>query len=208
MQSVKELLAKHGVENATLESEISALITSAETKNSGIPKDRFDAVISERNGLRADKSELEAQITTLKQTIESKESEISRLTGIETQYTTMKTQAEQIELSKWQERKKVFAVDPADVNYEKIQKVVGKFALGDNLTPEQVSVNNKLFETYEEIGYFAIDDKNYVPGKKPGTGGQNEKNPFMPESWNLTEQALLFKSDPAKYERMKKAAGK
>jgi hypothetical protein len=32
------------------------------------------------------------------------------------------------------------------------------------------------------------------------------KNPFAPESFNLTEQARLYKSDPELYARLKAAA--
>ena len=50
-------------------------------------------------------------------------------------------------------------------------------------------------------------------GAPVGRGGSNEippgaKNPFAPESFNLTEQSRLFRTDRDLYDRMKAAAGR
>ncbi|MGY2048904.1 hypothetical protein [Methylobacterium sp. JK268] len=42
-------------------------------------------------------------------------------------------------------------------------------------------------------------------GNRGGTGGGS--NPFSAEGWNMTEQGRLFREDPAKAERLAKAAG-
>jgi hypothetical protein len=39
-----------------------------------------------------------------------------------------------------------------------------------------------------------------------GMGGRSVKNPFRKESWNLTEQMRLLKSDPGLAARLKAAA--
>ena len=178
MATLKELLTKHGVENATLESEINVLITSAGSQNSGIPKDRFDKVIGERNQLRADVSELEATIAEMKGSVETTNSELTRLKGIETEYTTLKEAGNKAELEKWNKRKKILEVDETSPDWDKVQKVLHKFNIGDDLTPDQVRANNNLFETYEEVDYFAKDDKEYPDGKKPGKTKQPKTNPF------------------------------
>jgi hypothetical protein len=43
-------------------------------------------------------------------------------------------------------------------------------------------------------------------GGSSGTGGQSNTNPFKKETWNLTEQMKLVKSDPAKAARLQQAA--
>ncbi len=45
-------------------------------------------------------------------------------------------------------------------------------------------------------------------GRSTGEIPAGTKNPFAPESFNLTEQSRLFKTDRDLYERLKKAAGR
>lgn len=45
-------------------------------------------------------------------------------------------------------------------------------------------------------------------GRSTGEIPPGTKNPFAPESFNLTEQSRLFKTDRDMYERLKKAAGR
>jgi hypothetical protein len=45
-------------------------------------------------------------------------------------------------------------------------------------------------------------------GGNGGGGGNTVDNPFAEKTWNLTKQLQLQKDDPAKYETLKKAAGK
>ena len=44
-------------------------------------------------------------------------------------------------------------------------------------------------------------------GASGGRGGSGEPNPYTYEGWNLTAQGQMMKADPAKAERMAKAAG-
>jgi len=178
MATLKELLAKHGVENANLEAEVNVLLTSAGSQNAGIPKDRFDTVIGERNQLRADVSERDATIAEINATIETQKADIDRLSGIEVEYKTFKDAENKRELDKWIERKKVLMVDDSNPDYEKVQKVLHKFNVSEELTPEQIKSNNTLFETYEEVDYFAKTDNKYPDGKKPGAQKLPKLNPF------------------------------
>lgn len=49
--------------------------------------------------------------------------------------------------------------------------------------------------------------QNGQSGQQPGGGGGLEKNPWSKDTWSDTEQALLYKANPAKAEQMAKAAG-
>lgn len=50
------------------------------------------------------------------------------------------------------------------------------------------------------------DPQIFAPGNP--NGGGNEKNPFLKEHWNLTEQGKLFKENPELYKQYKSQAGK
>jgi len=206
---LKELLAKHGVENATLESEISALITAAEQNNTGIPKSRFDAVIAERNELRADKAELESKIAELTGNIETLKTDNQTLRAIEKEYNDVKASRQKAELEKWNKRKEILNISEADPNFDKIQKVIGKFIMEDDLTPEQVRSNNNLFETYEEIDYFGKDTNTHPDGKKPGSAGSQKLNPFDMVNGrirDMREANRIYKTDPALAEKLRASA--
>lgn len=60
---------------------------------------------------------------------------------------------------------------------------------------------------FQGDGLFKIDTKPGGSGSE-GNRGVDDKtnNPFAKDSWNLTQQAKLRKSDPQKYETLKKAA--
>jgi len=213
MATIKELFAKYGVENTALESEVSVLVSTAGSQNTGIPKDRFDAVIAERNELRADKAEFEATKANLENTITTQKEEIDNLKGIETQFKTFKDAENKRELDKWNERKKILAVDDSHAGYDKIQKIIRKFDMGDEITPEQAKANNNLFETYEEIDYFDKDDNNYPPGTKPGGTKSPKLNPFdllngvKGAFRDMAECNRLFRADPAKAKQLMESAG-
>ena len=213
MATVKELFAKHGVENAVLELEVDALITSAASKNTGIPKGRFNEKIEECNELRADNTELEAKVLLSTKTIETQKAKINELEGIETEYKAFKEAENKRELEKWNERKKLLTIDDSDAEYDKVQKVIHKFILTDEITPEQVKANNNLFETYEEVDYFAKTDTDYEDGKKPQGGKKPKLNPFDLKDGisgafrDMKEAIRISKEDPAQAKKLIESAG-
>jgi hypothetical protein len=60
---------------------------------------------------------------------------------------------------------------------------------------------------FQGDGLFKVDQQTGGSGSA-GNRGQNDSqnNPFAKDSFNLTQQALLKKADPQKYDRLKKAA--
>src|SRR4051812_31119343 len=68
--------------------------------------------------------------------------------------------------------------------------------------------------TLEEWIADQLVEAPHLFGRKDGgssgpstTGGESTKNPYLKESWNLTEQVLLTKSNPRLAERFRKEAG-
>ncbi len=213
MATVKELFAKHGVENATLSAEVESLIAIAESKTTGIPQGRFNEKVHECNELRADKVELEAKALLSIQTIATQKEEIKNLKGIETEFNAFKEAENKRELEKWNERKKVLTIDDSHSDYDKIQKIIGKFAMGETLTPEQIRSNNNLYETYAEIDYFEKEDNNYPPGGKPGGAKSPKLNPFDLQNGvkgnyrDMKEAIRISKEDPARAKQLQESAG-
>jgi hypothetical protein len=60
---------------------------------------------------------------------------------------------------------------------------------------------------FQGDGLFKVDQKPGGTGSEGNRGTDSgEKNPFAKDSFNLTQQALLKKTDPQKYERLKASA--
>ena len=213
MADIKKLFADASVENATLQAEVESLITIAESKTTGIPQSRFSEKVRECNELRADKTELESKITQSDTTIEQQNAEIDRLKVIETEFSGYKDIEHKGQLDKWNERKKVLLIDDADPEFDKVQKVIHKFNMEDEITAEQVKANNNLFETYEEVDYFAVTDNGYKDGKKPSGAKLSKTNPFDLKNGingafrDMTEAFRISKEDPAKAKQLRESAG-
>jgi hypothetical protein len=71
--------------------------------------------------------------------------------------------------------------------------------------------------TYVETWLRSEEAKAFIPASgNNGTGAQNQggggggglKNPWAKDTFNLTEQGTILKSDPALAKRLKAAAGK
>ncbi len=69
----------------------------------------------------------------------------------------------------------------------------------------QVSEAPHLFEA-NAGGGAAGDGSGGAAGSGPGRANRSVKNPFRKETWNLTEQMKLMKSDPQLAARLKAAA--
>ena len=175
--TVKELFANAGVENAGLVTEIESLLSIAESKNTGIPKSRFNEKVRECNELKADKVELENKVAELEGNIEKNNTEIERLKGVEVKFNEHRQKEDEKELAKWKEREKILTVTDADPTYDAMQRIINKFAIGE-VTPEQARANNNLFDVYDDAQYFKTEDKNYPNGKKPQGGKAPTLNPF------------------------------
>jgi len=155
--TVKELLVKHGVEtNDNLVSDLKSILT-------GIPASRLTEVTTERNALRADIADAQSTIqgfSTLNEQLASVTSQrddyMGKWNGHQNSITTKN-------LESWKSKSSIFDAKKGDAQYDKIQKVKGKFAFGDDLTSEQITSNLNSYAIYDDIGYFGEATK--VPGE-------------------------------------------
>lgn len=174
--TIKELFAKHGVDNADLLSSVEKVVEST----SGIPQSRFKEVIDERNNLRAEKVELESQIGQLNATIDGSVTELDRLKAVEVEHNTyLETQHKQL-IQKWTDTAKVFDVAETDPNFDKFNKIKTDFALGDDITPEQAQQNLKTYEIYNKAGFFGSSDAEHNNDTPPQGGNHTTyKSPYQ-----------------------------
>lgn len=74
---------------------------------------------------------------------------------------------------------------------------------GDKL----LGLNEQLEALKESDAYLFGEPAKVGDGTNPADIGDNELNPWKPDTFNLTEQGRILKTDPAKAVRMKAAAG-
>jgi hypothetical protein len=177
---IKELLAKHGVENAELLSDIESAIDSSDM----IPKSRFNSVIKERNTLRADVAEKDSVIETLKTEKETLKTQTEELTGFKTKWESQQEARNNEILSNWEEKAKIFAIDETDKRFETVNNLKESFVFaeeGKKLSPEQANSNLEKYNLLEKAGALVLDDgTNYDKGKggKKKSERKDIQNPY------------------------------
>ena len=169
--SIKELLAKHGVDNAELQVDLESLLSTAESKKTdGIPYARFKEKVEEVRNLQADKAELENKVTGLEKEIETNKTEVDRLKGIETEFNTYQEKQFETAKSEFEKIVEQLSVKETDPKHEQYKKVLGKFKLGtkeEPLTKEQIERNLEIYNLAKELGGLDSSDKNFEDGKSP-----------------------------------------
>jgi len=218
--SIKEIVAQVRAKLGSEELEkVSDLLSSITRKETELMEDLSSANHESKN--RKDKiRELTREIDNkvdskedFDEKLAKKDAEIDRLKLVEKDYKTHKESENKKELAKWEEHKKVLSIDDADPEFDKVQKVIHKFNMEDEITPEQVKANNNLFETYEEVDYFAKTDNNYPDGGKPGGPKPSKLNPFDLKDGvagafrDMVEAIRISKEDPAKAKQLRESAG-
>jgi uncharacterized coiled-coil DUF342 family protein len=162
------------IRNDIISAVENAISTAESQKTEGIPTDRFNEVISERNNLRADLAETKSELDGLRSKINEKDSQIEEIQEYKTKYQEWKDKQNQKQQELWNQRKKMLEVEETDPHKEKIDKIIGKFNMDDNLKPEQVEANNKMFDIYDEVGFFNKESKDKKPDKPPIGGSPSQ----------------------------------
>jgi hypothetical protein len=90
---------------------------------------------------------------------------------IETQNTALKT--------KWAEMAKTFDAKETDPNFDKIDKVKGRFNLNTDIDIDQVKQNISTYELLSETGFF----EKSTPGKDKPPNGGGDKADYKSLSW-------------------------
>lgn len=82
-------------------------------------------------------------------------------------------------IAKWTDVSKNLTVDKAHKNFDKIEKVKGRFVNleGKDLTPEQASKNLDVYNLLTDTGFFEIEKKPDTPPDKSRAPGANSGAP-------------------------------
>lgn len=157
-------------ELAKIESDISEGITEDEKlytqladlrRESAERRERVQELETETAKQRAKNTELQSQVEKLSTTTTTPEYKAALEKAakydelIEKQNTELKT--------KWAEKSKTLAVDKTAKIYDKVQKVIDRFALpteGQELTLDQIRQNLSTYELLESTQYFTAETTN------------------------------------------------
>lgn len=174
-----------------------------------IPKARFDEVNEQKNEYKKMVDERDKQLEQLKEKAKGHDELTAKLTELEAQNKQTKEEYE----VKMAELKKNTAIDlflsnqkAKNVKAVKALLDMGKVSLdGDNL----IGIEEQLKTLKESDPYLFGDVKPIIGGgTNPGAIDPNEPNPWKAETFNLTKQAQILKSDPTLAAKLKAAAGK
>lgn len=174
-----------------------------------IPKARFDEVNEQKNEYKKMVDERDKQLEQLKEKAKGHDELTAKLTELEAQNKQTKEEYE----SKMAELKKNTAIDLA-LAKQKAKNVKAVKAL---LDMEKVSIDgDNLIGIEEQLKSLKESDPYLFGDAKPKVGGGTnppgiddyEVNPWKAETFNLTKQAQILKSDPTLAAKLKAAAGK
>ena len=174
-----------------------------------IPKARFDEVNEQKNEYKKMVDERDKQLESLKEKAKGHDDLTAKLTELEELNKNTKTEYE----AKMAELKKNTAID-LFLSNQKAKNIKAVKALldmekvsidGDNL----IGIEEQLKSLKESDPYLFGDAKPIIGGgTNPGAIDPDEPNPWKAETFNLTKQAQILKSDPTLAAKLKAAAGK
>jgi len=154
----KELLAKHGINNADLEKDLDGYVAesiSKKTKNT-IPYERFKEKVSELKNLRADFGEKEVAFDSMKTKLESFQGETSKLKELEERNNVLLGQLREHKLKQWETIKSNFFDDDGKFT-AKGERIKDDFSFateGKQLSIEEIEANINKFTPYKKMEYF------------------------------------------------------
>jgi hypothetical protein len=97
---------------------------------------------------------------------------LERLKKIEAQHLSAQAEADAKLKATWADKSKTLAVDKTAKIYDKVQKVIDRFAVpteGQELTLDQIKQNISTYELLESTQYFTAET-NETGGRAPITG--------------------------------------
>lgn len=167
------------IEDEQIRSEImdaveSAISSAGSQKTDGIPTDRFNEVIKQRNELKADLAEVKSELEGLQSKVEQKDSQLQDMETYKTQYEEWKKSENEKQKQLWEQRKQLLNVDETDPRKEKIDKIIGKFNMTDELKPEDIEANNSMFDIYNDVGFFDKENPDLKKDKSPKGGSDSQ----------------------------------
>jgi hypothetical protein len=175
--AIKEILDKIKASlGADASAEITALLADAKREVEDI-LDSNSSANKESASRKAKIRELEAELERVREeaakaTSPEHKAELERLRKIEAQHLSAQAEADAKLKATWAEKSKTLAVDKTAKIYDKVQKVIDRFALpteGQELTLDQIRQNLSTYELLESTQYFTAET-NETGGRAPITG--------------------------------------
>lgn len=197
MEWLKEILEKAAVTDGKLDVDAVMKQVNAEFPKHAVPKQDFNNKVAElktANDTIADLKKAGADNGELQKKITDYESEIKNL----------KTAADNTR-KEYALKDKLKAAGVTDVDYV-IYKQGGldKFTFDKDGVPVGV---DDLLKPFKESFPHLFKRETHGGYQPAGGGNPPASNPFAKETWNLTEQGQLFKSDPAQARQLAASAG-
>jgi hypothetical protein len=160
-----DVLKKHGIEDAEVIKSVEEYVdaTLAVKSENMIPKSRFDEVVSQRNNLKADISEREAEIAAMKE----QQIDVGEISKIKESKAELEKKVYEIRASEWEKKSSLFTTDNEELK-NRLEKIKDEFVVNDQLTLDQIEQNLKAWQRYEKIDYFSLPDiKPSFDSRKP-----------------------------------------
>lgn len=197
MEWLKEILEKAAVTDGKLDVDAVMKQANAEFPKHAVPKQDFNNKVAElktANDTIADLKKAGADNGELQKKITDYESEIKNL----------KTAADNTR-KEYALKDKLKAAGVTDADYV-IYKQGGldKFTFDKDGVPVGV---DDLLKPLKESSPHLFKSGNHGGYQPAGGGNPPAVNPFAKDTWNLTEQGKLFKSDPVQARQLAAAAG-
>ena len=205
MDWLKDVFKKVGVEEAKIDGVVEAV--SKELPKHFIPKDKYNEVAEAKKKLEADLQERDKQLEELKTAAGTNEELKQQIEKLQAENKAAKEEWE----SKLAQMQLDFALERA-LTAAKAKNPKAVKALLDldkvKLDGEQLlGIDDQLKAIKESDPYLFGEPGKIGDGTNPPAGGTVEINPWKRETFNLTKQAEILRTNPALADRMKAEAG-
>ena len=206
MDWLKELLKKAGIEEGKLEGVIADI--SKELPKYFIPKDKYNEAAEAKKKLEADIQERDKQLEELKKAAGSNEELKKQITDLQ--------EANKKAGEEWQAKMAQMQLDFAIEKALAAAKAKNAKAVKALLDMEKVKLDGEQLlglddqlKTLKETDPYLFGEPGKVGGgTNPPGAGNSEVNPWKKETFNLTKQGELLRTNPALAAKLKAEAGK
>lgn len=172
-----------------------------------VDKGKYDTAIAEKVNLEGQIKTLNTTITTLKKDNEGNEALQTTITKLQGEL--KKQQSTNEEITKTyalkEQLSKAGVLDPEYLIYK--HGGIEKFTFDKENHPVGVDDVLKSYKEDTAMAHLFKKESNKPPYNPAGGGTDATSNPFAKETYNMTEQAKLLKSNPEQAKAMAAAAG-
>ncbi len=172
-----------------------------------VDKGKYDTAVAEKENLEGQIKTLNTTISTLKKDNEGNETLQTTITNLQGELEKQRLANE--EIAKTYALKEQLAkqgvLDPDYLIYK--HGGIGKFTFDKENHPVGVDDVLKSYKEDTAMAHLFKEEPRKPPYNPAGGGAGSTNNPFAKETYNMTEQAKLLKSNPEQAKAMAAAAG-